>query len=126
MKFLPYALLSLALPTAATAQKAPLVLAAASLQESMTAAADAWAKKGHPKPVISFAASSALARQVAAGAPADLFVSADEDWMNDLASKSLIVTSTRVTFPATASSSPPPRAARSASRSARPPRSPAC
>lgn len=98
MKFLPYALLSLALPTAATAQKAPLVLAAASLQESMTAAADAWAKKGHPKPVISFAASSALARQVAAGAPADLFVSADEDWMNDLAAKSLIVTSTRVTF----------------------------
>jgi molybdate transport system substrate-binding protein len=65
MKLLPYALL-LALPTAATAQKAPLVLAAASLQESMTAAADAWAKKGHPKPVISFAASSALARQVAA------------------------------------------------------------
>jgi len=82
----------------ATAQKAPLVLAAASLQESMTAAADAWAKQGHPKPVISFAASSALARQVAAGAPADLFVSADEDWMNDLARKSLIVASTRVTF----------------------------
>ncbi len=101
MKFLPYVLLSLALPaaaTAATAQKAPLVLAAASLQESMTAAADAWAKKGHPRPVISFAASSALARQVAAGAPADLFVSADEDWMNDLAKKNLIVASTRVTF----------------------------
>ncbi|TXC71500.1 molybdate ABC transporter substrate-binding protein [Sphingomonas ginsenosidivorax] len=97
MKFLPYALL-LALPTAATAQQAPLVLAAASLQESMTAAAAAWAKKGHPKPVISFAASSALARQVEAGATADLFVSADEDWMNDLASKSLIVASTRVTF----------------------------
>ncbi|MEG3165585.1 molybdate ABC transporter substrate-binding protein [Sphingomonas sp. PB2P19] len=98
MKFLPYALLSLSLPTAATAQQAPLVLAAASLQESMTAAADVWAKKGHPKPVISFAASSALARQVEAGAPADLFVSADEDWMNALAKKTLIVASTRVTF----------------------------
>ncbi len=82
----------------ATAQQAPLVLAAASLQESMTAAADAWAKQGHPKPTISFAASSALARQIEAGAPADLFVSADEDWMNDVAQKNLIVASTRVTF----------------------------
>ena len=89
---------TLVIAVPATAQQAPLVLAAASLQESMTAAADAWAKRGHPKPVISFAASSALARQVAAGAPADLFVSADEDWMNDLARKSLIVASTRVTF----------------------------
>src|SRR4051794_33535387 len=35
----------------------PLVLAAASLQESMTAAANAWAAKGHARPVISFAAS---------------------------------------------------------------------
>ena len=61
----------------AAAPTPPLVLAAASLQESMTAAADAWAAKGHVKPVISFAASSALARQVEAGAPADLFVSAD-------------------------------------------------
>ncbi len=99
MKSLPYALiLALPLSTAATAQQAPLVLAAASLQESMTAAADAWAKQGHPKPTISFAASSALARQIEAGAPADLFVSADEDWMNDVAQKNLIVASTRVTF----------------------------
>ena len=89
---------TLVIAVPATAQQAPLVLAAASLQESMTAAADAWAKRGHPKPVISFAASSALARQVEAGAPADLFVSADEDWMNDLARKSLIVAGTRVTF----------------------------
>ncbi|WP_243645558.1 molybdate ABC transporter substrate-binding protein [Sphingomonas sp. PP-CE-1G-424] len=82
----------------AYAQRPPLVLAAASLQESLTAAADAWAKKGHVKPTISFAASSALARQVESGAPADLFVSADEDWMNELAKKNLIVATTRVTF----------------------------
>jgi len=82
----------------AAAPTPPLVLAAASLQESMTAAADAWAAKGHVKPVISFAASSALARQVEAGAPADLFVSADEDWMNELAKRNLIVANTRVTF----------------------------
>jgi molybdate transport system substrate-binding protein len=97
MKYLS-AILAIALATPAAAQRAPLVLAAASLQESMTAAAAAWAKQGHPKPIISFAASSALARQVASGAPADLFVSADEDWMNDLAAKNLIVASTRVTF----------------------------
>ena len=84
--------------TAAAPARPPLVLAAASLQESMNAAADAWAKRGHPRPVISFAASSALARQVEAGAPADLFVSADEDWMNQLAARHLIVASTRVTF----------------------------
>lgn len=76
----------------------PLVLAAASLQESMTAAADAWAARGHPRPVISFAASSALARQVEAGATADLFVSADEPWMDELAKRGLIVPATRVSF----------------------------
>lgn len=76
----------------------PLVLAAASLQESMNAAADSWARKGHPRPRISFAASSALARQVASGAPADLFVSADEPWMDDLQGKGLIRKGTRVSF----------------------------
>lgn len=80
---------------AAAAPSAPLVLAAASLQESMTAAADAWAAKGHARPVISFAASSALARQAAAGAPADLFVSADEEWMDDLQRRGLLVAGTR-------------------------------
>ncbi len=87
-----------AAPNAYAQARPPLVLAAASLQESLTAAADAWAKQGHVKPTISFAASSALARQVEAGAPADLFVSADEDWMNALAKKNLIVAKTRVTF----------------------------
>ncbi len=93
--------LSLAFASATPAlaqQRAPLVLAAASLQESMTAAADAWAKQGHPKPVISFAASSALARQVEAGGDADLFVSADQEWMDALAARGLIVANTRVTF----------------------------
>ncbi|MES2441791.1 MAG: molybdate ABC transporter substrate-binding protein [Pseudomonadota bacterium] len=79
----------------ATPGKAPLVLAAASLQESMNAAADAWAARGHVRPVISFAASSALARQAAAGAPADLFVSADEEWMDDLQRRGLLVAGTR-------------------------------
>lgn len=87
------------LALSASAQgRGPLVLAAASLQESMTAAADAWEKRGHPRPVISFAASSALARQVQAGAPADLFASADEDWMDTLEKAALLAPRTRATF----------------------------
>jgi len=83
---------------AAPATQAPIVLAAASLQESMGAAADAWARKGHARPVCSFAASSALARQIAAGAAADLFVSADEPWMDDIQKRGLIVPGTRAAF----------------------------
>lgn len=79
-------------------RQAPVVLAAASLQESMNAAADAWARTGHPRPVISFAASSTLARQIEAGAPADLFASADEEWMDALVAKGLIAPGTRATL----------------------------
>ncbi|MEY4161128.1 MAG: molybdate transporter substrate-binding protein [Pseudomonadota bacterium] len=78
--------------------RGPMVLAAASLQESLSAAADSWAAKGHAHPVLSFAASSALARQIDAGAPADLFISADEDWMDYLASRNRIQPSSRASF----------------------------
>jgi molybdate transport system substrate-binding protein len=92
-----WALLLAGTPLAAQT-KAPLVLAAASLQESLTAAGDAWAAKGHPKPILSFAASSALAKQVDAGAPADLFISADEPWMDDVQKNGKIAPGTRVSF----------------------------
>lgn len=78
--------------------RGPLVLAAASLQESLSAVADAWAAQGHVRPVLSFAASSALARQIEAGAPADLFLSADEPWMDAIAVKGLVKRGTRVSF----------------------------
>lgn len=88
--------LLLLVPVAAQAQeRGPTVLAAASLQEAMNAAADSWAKKGRLRPVLSFAASSALARQAEAGAPADLFVSADEEWMDALAIKGLLAPGSR-------------------------------
>lgn len=73
----------------ATAQ-GPVVLAASSLQEAMEDVAAAWTAQGHAAPVLSFAGSSALARQAEAGAPADLFVSADEEWMDYLAAKDLL------------------------------------
>ncbi|MCJ2177683.1 molybdate ABC transporter substrate-binding protein [Novosphingobium sp. 2580] len=83
---------------AAPRAEPPLVLAAASLQESLNAAADAWSAKGHPRPRISFAGSSALARQIEAGAPADIFVSADEPWMDEVAGKKLLKPGTRISF----------------------------
>lgn len=92
------AFLCAGLPALAAPGKPPLVLAAASLQEALTDAAKAWAEAGHAKPTLSFAASSALARQIRAGAPADLFISADEPWMDDIASKGLIRPETRVSF----------------------------
>lgn len=85
-------------PAATAAERGPLVMAAASLQESLTEAADAWAAKGHPKPVLSFAASSALARQLLAGAPADLFLSADEPWMDAVAKAGLLRANSRTTL----------------------------
>lgn len=93
------ALLSLVLLAAcAPDARPPLVLAAASMQESLEAAADGWAAKGHPRPILSFAASSALARQIESGARADLFISADEPWMDSVAAKGLLVPASHVSF----------------------------
>lgn len=92
-----FLMLALALPAGAQ-PRGPLVLAAASLQESLNAAADGWARKGHARPVISFAGSSALARQIEAGASADLFISADEEWMDYVAGKGLVRPRSRVSF----------------------------
>lgn len=92
------AVLLLAITPSFAQSKGPLVLAAASMQESLNAVADRWAKKGYARPVLSFAASSALARQIEAGARADLFISANEQWMDHLAGKKLLKTGTRVSF----------------------------
>lgn len=86
------------LSPAVARDKPPLVLAAASMQESLNAVADAWTRKGRARPVLSFAASSALARQIEAGARADLFISADEDWMNAVQKQGLIRSETRKSF----------------------------
>ncbi|MDX3910843.1 MAG: molybdate ABC transporter substrate-binding protein [Sphingobium sp.] len=92
-------MLATLLPAPLAAQeKGPLVLAAASLQESLTAAADAWTRQRHLRPILSFAASSALARQIEAGAPADLFLSADEPWMDAVEGKGLVKRGTRTSF----------------------------
>jgi molybdate transport system substrate-binding protein len=90
-------ILALGLMTAPVAAWAAdtLVFAAASLKSAMDGAAKAYeAKTGH-KISVSYAASSALAKQIEQGAPADIFISADLDWMDYLAGKNLIRNDTR-------------------------------
>ncbi len=72
-----------------------IVFAAASLKNALDDAAAAFEKSGGGDVKISYAASSALARQIESGAPADLFISADLDWMNYVADKNLIQKETR-------------------------------
>lgn len=58
------------------------VFAAASLTNALDRVAEAWtAETGH-RAVMSYAGSSALARQIQEGAPADIFISASVDWMD--------------------------------------------
>ncbi|MBV8979066.1 MAG: molybdate ABC transporter substrate-binding protein [Alphaproteobacteria bacterium] len=71
------------------------VFAAASLSDALTAAGDAYAAKGGGRAVFSFAASSTLARQIAASGGADIFISADRDWMDELDRKGLIDSASR-------------------------------
>ena len=71
------------------------VFAAASLKNVLDATGEALEAAGAESPVVSLAASSALARQIEQGAPADVFISADDDWMTYLASKDLILPATR-------------------------------
>lgn len=72
-----------------------LVFAAASLKTALDAADAPFQRDSGTKLVVSFAASSALAKQIEAGAPADLFISADRDWMDYLAERRLIKPGTR-------------------------------
>ncbi len=76
--------------------KGPLIFAAASLKDALDNINDAWAKGGKPKATISYAASSVLAKQIEEAAPADVFISADLDWMDYLAERNLIKPDTRL------------------------------
>ncbi|ACB81853.1 molybdenum ABC transporter, periplasmic molybdate-binding protein [Methylorubrum populi BJ001] len=82
----------------ATAAEAPTVFAAASLKNALDDIAGSYAKEGKPAPKVSYAASNTLAKQIEQGAPADLFFSADLDWMDYLAKKDLIQPDTRVSL----------------------------
>jgi molybdate transport system substrate-binding protein len=90
----------LVVPFLATAARAAdvVVFAAASLKNALDDAAKAYEAKTGDKVVISYAASSALAKQIEGGAPADIFFSADLDWMDYLQQRNLIDTASRRTL----------------------------
>lgn len=71
------------------------VFAAASLKTVLDAIAADYQKATGAKVAVSYAASSALAKQIEQAAPADLFISADLDWMDYLAAKNLIAPGSR-------------------------------
>ncbi len=68
----------------AVAEDRVRVFAAASLTDALTELAQGWQRAGHAAPALDFASSGTLARQIDAGAPADLFASADLRWMDYL------------------------------------------
>jgi len=84
-------------PGIAGAQDRMVIFAAASLKNALDEIAADWAKTtGKPAPRIAYAGSSALAKQIEQGAPADLFISADLGWMDYLADRKRIQTGTRI------------------------------
>jgi len=72
-----------------------LVFSAASLKDALDDIDAQYLRQSGKKVVVSYAASSALAKQIEAGAPADIFISADLDWMDYLAERKLIKPETR-------------------------------
>jgi molybdate transport system substrate-binding protein len=74
------------------------VYAAASLSDVVKEIAQAYERSSRDRIVFNFGASSSLARQIANGAPADVFLSADEEKMNVLHVQKLIVPATRISL----------------------------
>lgn len=81
---------------AAAAQDTLTVFAAASMRNALDDVDRAFTKATGVKVTASYAASSALAKQIAQGAPADVFVSANIKWMDYLQKQKLMVDATRV------------------------------
>jgi len=85
------ALMASAVIGSAAAAERLTVFAAASLKNALDDVSSAWKAETSKETVTSYAASSALAKQIESGAPADIFISADLDWMKYLSDRKLIV-----------------------------------
>jgi molybdate transport system substrate-binding protein len=101
MRCLKAALLSFALVSCLTAASTMVtaadatVFAAASLKEALDEQTKQFEARTGNKVVVSYGASNALARQIDAGAPTDIFISADLDWMDYVDQKHQVVPNTR-------------------------------
>ncbi|NIG15436.1 molybdate ABC transporter substrate-binding protein [Pantoea sp. Cy-640] len=92
------AVVTVSLSGQALAAEKITVFAAASLTNAMQQIATQYQQKSGVEVVSSFASSSTLARQIEQGAPADLFISADQQWMDDAVAKNSVIGSTRHTL----------------------------
>ena len=81
---------------ASAQDKSLTVFAAASMKNALDDIDAAYTAKTGVKIIASYAASSALAKQIEQGAPADIFMSADTDWMDYAATRKAINEPTRV------------------------------
>ena len=94
--FVAFALLcGSAFPPASAQDKGLTVFAAASMKNALDDIDSAYTAKTGVKIVTSYAASSVLAKQIEQGAPADIFMSADTDWMEYAAARKAINEATR-------------------------------
>lgn len=87
---------ALALPIARPSGADPTVFAAASLKDGLDAVITAWAAETGNTATVSYGGSGTLARQIEQGAPVDLFVSANVQWMDHLEQNGLIDAATRI------------------------------
>lgn len=85
-------------PLAAANADDVTIFAAASLKDALDDVGPAWHEATGHNAVVSLGASSALAKQIEAGAPADIFISATPEWMEALAGKGLLREGTRRDF----------------------------
>jgi molybdate transport system substrate-binding protein len=97
MRHLAALLLCLALAPRAWADNVT-VFAAASLKEALDSAVHSFESGSGNKVTVSYAGSNALAKQIESGAPADLFISADTDWIDYVESRNLAVPGSRKTL----------------------------
>jgi molybdate transport system substrate-binding protein len=89
-------LLTLAAPAPASAQDTLTVFAAASLRNALDATNAAFTQASGIKVTASYAATSALVKQIEQGAPADVFISADLKWMDYALERKLVKADTRI------------------------------
>jgi len=95
LSFSALALAAFAFVLPAQAVEPVTVFAAASMTDALNKAGEAYKAEAGPEIRFSFASSSTLAKQIEQGAPADLFISAAENWMDYLAERDLIVKESR-------------------------------
>ncbi|MEG0278883.1 MAG: molybdate ABC transporter substrate-binding protein [Morganella sp. (in: enterobacteria)] len=97
-KLLAGVVISAAMMSQAWAAEKVVVFAAASLTNAVDEISAKYKQEKNAEVVASYASSSTLARQIENGAPADIFISADQKWMDYAQEKNLIVNDTRKTL----------------------------